>query len=110
MIEQSVSDKQLKGVSQSNIDRKEKGKREEEEEKKRRVVGGREKKREQGKKIYLGEWAGSRLGLAREQLSTRGNLGRDFILDFILYWDYIEMLGYHHTNLILIIHTICFVL
>jgi hypothetical protein len=44
-----------KGVSQSNIDRKEKGKREEDEEEKRRVVGGREKKREnKGKKKFRG--------------------------------------------------------
>lgn len=48
-----------KGVSQSNIDRKEKGKREEDEEKKRRVVGEKRKEKRTREKKNLGEWAGS---------------------------------------------------
>lgn len=48
-----------KGVSQSNIDRKEKGKREEDEEKKKESGGGEEKRKENKGKKNLGEWAGS---------------------------------------------------
>lgn len=63
---------------------KKKGKREEDEEKKKESGGGREEKRRTEKK-NLGEWARAELGLAREQLSTRGNLGRDFF-QLPLYW------------------------
>lgn len=45
--------------------------------KKKESGGGREEKRRTEKK-NLGEWARAELGLVREQLSTRGNLGRDF--------------------------------
>lgn len=67
-------------------------------------MGEREKKREEEKKKNLGEWAGDELGLALEQLSTRGKFGQRFLsTSFIL--GYIRViLGLYLVELDYIIH------
>ncbi|KOS44187.1 hypothetical protein ACN38_g4913 [Penicillium nordicum] len=65
--------------------------------------GEREEKRRREKK-NLGEWAGDELGLALEQLSTRGKFGQRFLsTSFIL--GYIRVvLGLYLVELDYIIH------